>query len=306
MSFTSWMRPRILLRSATALVAGAAVWLSLGPGNVGAATAAAALPTGHANLRLVAKDGAAAISSNWAGYAVTGSAPAPTEFTRVFAAWVQPEATCVPGQATYSAFWVGLGGYNAGSQALEQTGTSADCSVTGQVSYSAWYELVPAAPVTVKLAISAGDSIVASVAVSGRNVTVKITNYTTKKAFAKTLTMNSPDVSSAEWIAEAPSSCTRRGVCKPLPLTNFGTVTFVSASATAVLLHTGAISGPAWAATPISLDGSGGVGSSASGATGANAVATPTALSSDGSSFGVSLGPAAATTSSGGPAPPGP
>ena len=305
MSLTSRMQPRILLGSATALVAGASVWLALGLGDSAAATAAAAPPAGHANRPMVVKDGAAATSSNWAGYAVTGSTAA-TAFKRVFAAWVQPQATCVPGQETYSAFWVGLGGYNAGSQALEQVGTEADCSVGGQPTYSVWYELVPAAPVTIKLPIAPGDSFVASVAVSGRKVTLKISNYTRKQAFTKKLTVNVTDVSSAEWIAEAPSTCTRSGDCTPLPLTNFGTVTFVSASATAVLLHTGAIFGPAWTANAISLDGGDGVGSSPSDATGANAVATPTALSSDGASFGVSWSPAAAITPADGPAPPGP
>lgn len=262
--FTSCGRPRTLL-------AVAVVVLALALGNAGAAAAAVTAET----------------SSNWAGYAVTGStATAPAKFTRVFAAWVQPEVTCVPGQATDSAFWVGLGGYNPGSQALEQVGTEADCSVAGQASYSVWYELVPAASVTIHLAIRPGDSIVASVAVSGRSVTVKIRNYTLKKGFTKKLTIKSPDVSSAEWIAEAPSACTRSGICVPLSLANFGTVAFVSASATAAG-HSGAISDPAWSATAISLGGSG-VSSNPRVAAAPTGSAAPGALSSNGSSFGVS------------------
>jgi hypothetical protein len=260
--FTSYGRPRTLL-------AGAFVLFALGLGHAGSATAAVTPGT----------------SANWAGYAVTGSAAAsPAKLTRVFGAWVQPEATCVPGQAAYSAFWVGLGGYNQGSQALEQVGTEADCSVAGQASYSVWYELVPAAPVTIKLAIRPGDSIVASVAVSGRSVTVQIRNYALKKVFTKKLTMKSHDVSSAEWIAEAPSACTRSGNCVPLPLANFGTVTFVSASATAAG-HTGAISDPAWSAIAISLDESG-LSANPHGA--ASPTAAPGTLSRNGSSFGVS------------------
>lgn len=54
MSFTSWMRARFLLRSATALVAGAAVWLAPGLGNAGAATAATPPPPGQANLPMEA------------------------------------------------------------------------------------------------------------------------------------------------------------------------------------------------------------------------------------------------------------
>ena len=51
-----------------------------------------------------------------------------------------------------AAFWVGLGGYNANSQALEQAGTASDCDATsGEPSYYAWYELVPDPSVTTKL-----------------------------------------------------------------------------------------------------------------------------------------------------------
>lgn len=99
--------PQVRLRT---LLTGALIVVVLGLVNAGAAGAAVTPAT----------------SANWAGYAVTGSTTgAPATFTRVFAAWVQPTATCVQGQATYSAFWVGLGGYNPGSQALEQVGTIA-------------------------------------------------------------------------------------------------------------------------------------------------------------------------------------
>ena len=269
------------------IVAGAAVLLALGLGNAAVATAAHAPPTGQSHRPMVATGVGAATSANWAGYAITRSATSTAKFTRVFAAWVQPAVTCVPGEQTFSAFWVGLGGFNVDSQALEQVGTQADCSVSGKPSYSAWYELVPAAPVTIKLAVSPGDSIVASVAVSGRSVTVKIRNFTRKKGFTKKLTMRSPDLTSAEWVAEAPSTCTRAGVCVPLPLANFGTVTFVSASAIGGG-HAGTIADPAWTSTAISLDGSDPRGS--------NADATPAPLSSNGSSFGVTWSPAVPAT----------
>ena len=254
-----------------ALLAGALVVSALALGNAGAASAAVTPET----------------SSNWAGYALTSTTAAPAKFTRVFAAWVQPTATCVPGQATYSAFWVGLGGYSPNSQALEQVGTEADCSAGGQPTYSVWYELVPAAPVTIKLLISPGDSFVASVAVSGQKVTIKISNYTLKQSFTKKLTMKSPvpDVSSAEWIAEAPSACSLNGQCVVLPLTNFGSMSFVSARATAAG-HTGSISDPSWAATMVSLDPSAGESQNQFGAV-QTAGATPGALSSTGSSFEV-------------------
>ena len=69
-------------------------------------------------------------SSNWAGYAVSGSGTGttPTSFTAVSGSWVQAAATCTAGSPGYSAFWVGLGGFATGSRTLEQIGTEADCS----------------------------------------------------------------------------------------------------------------------------------------------------------------------------------
>jgi len=68
---------------------------------------------------------AATTSSNWGGYAV--SAPR-VKFKHIVASWVQPAATCKAGRRSYSATWVGLGGYHTGSAALEQIGR-ADQSV---------------------------------------------------------------------------------------------------------------------------------------------------------------------------------
>src|SRR2546421_11977796 len=110
-----------------------------------AGSALAAPATVHADVL-------AAASSNWAGYALSAPAGAPAApFTNVSGAWIQPAATCTVGTQTFSAFWVGLGGSSSTSQALEQVGTQANCSPNGRVTYGIWYELVPAAPVTVKL-----------------------------------------------------------------------------------------------------------------------------------------------------------
>jgi hypothetical protein len=101
--------------------------------------------------------------------------------------------------------------------------------------------------------------------------------------------MSNPDVSSAEWIAEAPSSCDGSGNCQPLPLADFGNVSFTNASATANG-HTGPISDPNWTSQPVQLDGgSGGTGFVSDQST---AGATPSGLSSDGSSFSVAWGSA--------------
>jgi hypothetical protein len=232
-----------------------------------------------------------AVSQNWAGYVAGG-----TQFSSVSGSWIQPTAKCGSGQ-TYSAFWVGIGGSSNQSSALEQTGTQADCTADGTTDYYAWYELVPAAPVKLDLAIKPGDHISAKVSVSGSNVTVSLSDQTTGQSTTKTLQMDSPDTSSAEWIAEAPSACDGSGSCQPLPLADFGTVQFTSASATANG-HTGTISDPNWSAQAVQLGGSGASDVSYSSQDASSA--TPSSLSSDGSSFSVASQTGSGSTGSAG------
>jgi peptidase A4-like protein len=236
------------------------------------------------------------VSQNWAGY-VAGDSSSGTQFSDVSGSWVQPAAKCGSGQ-TYSAFWVGLGGSGNQSSALEQTGTQADCNADGSTDYYAWYELVPSAPVRLGLTIQPGDHISAKVSVSGTNVTVSLSDQTSGQSTTKTLQMDSPDTSSAEWIAEAPSACDGSGSCQPLPLSDFGTVQFTSATATADG-HTGTISDSNWTAQPVVL-GSGGVSEVSFAADQSNAGAAPSSLSSDGSSFSVAYQQNAASASGSG------
>src|ERR1700737_4151987 len=62
-------------------------------------------------------------SANWAGFAVHKPG---VNFHKVTGTWVQPTASCTPGSQSYSAFWVGIGGYYLNSSALEQVGTEID------------------------------------------------------------------------------------------------------------------------------------------------------------------------------------
>src|SRR6185437_11873695 len=73
--------------------------------------------------------------SNWAGYAVHKHG---VSFCTVTGSSRQPNAKCTPGVQTYSAFWVGLGGFSLSAPALEQTGTEVDCSISGKVVSTAW------------------------------------------------------------------------------------------------------------------------------------------------------------------------
>jgi hypothetical protein len=232
-----------------------------------------------AGLAGTARAAASDVSANWSGFAVGGNT-----FSSVSGSWVQPKSAC-SGGTTSAAFWVGLGGNSDASNSLEQIGTSSDCAADGTASYSAWYELVPAGSVPIKLKVFAGNKLSAAVRVSGTKVTVQIKNLTRKTSFTRVLTMAAPDASSAEWIAEAPSVCGNFGRCRTVALTDFGKASFSKSLATAGG-HTGTISDPLWTATSIQLQASADFGPFASASSAAQVV--PTGLSSDGSAFSVS------------------
>jgi hypothetical protein len=163
-------------------------------------------------------------STNWSGYAATGG-----PFTSVSASWTQPTAICSFG-TSYSSFWVGIDG--DGSNSVEQTGSSADCSSANVPNYYAWYEMYPKYPVNLSGTVKAGDAFSASVTTDGTGrFTLTITDSTQHWSYQTTQRANKASLYSAEVIAEAPSS--RSGV---LPLTNFGIVNFANSTANGVSL----------------------------------------------------------------------
>src|SRR5438309_2124125 len=112
-------------------------------------------------------------STNWAGYAVHGGG---VSYRSVEGTWTEPSASCVRGASTYSSYWVGIGGYSATSQALEQIGTEVDCSAGGGMSSTAWYEMVPAPSTPVRLGVRPGDVMQASVTISASTATLVLNN----------------------------------------------------------------------------------------------------------------------------------
>jgi hypothetical protein len=230
-----------------------------------------------------------ATSSNWAGYAVHRNG---VRFTRVTGAWKQPNATCTRGNPTFSAMWIGLGGFSLTSNALEQIGTEVDCTSSGRVSSTAWYELVPAPSRNINLRVRPGDSMSASVTVVGRRVTVSLVNQTMHTSYQHTFTTSSIDVTSAEWIVEAPSECYSNNSCQTLPLANFGMAGFTQARAKTVSGRTGSISSSAWGATKIVLQPSGRRFVTNGGGT--MGAANPSGLTAGGSAFKVAFAPVSA------------
>jgi hypothetical protein len=222
-------------------------------------------------------------STNWAGYAAHGSS-----YRSVQGAWIQPSAQCTRGVQTYSSYWVGLGGYSASSQALEQIGTEVDCSAGGRVMSSAWYELVPAPSMPIRLTVNPGDVMQAGVSVSGNAVTVVLNDVTRRQSFRKTLRASVLDLSSAEWIVEAPSECSSSGSCLTLPLANFGSVGFTRAQAESTRGQFGTITSSHWQTTEIQLTAASRPQFGPASLAGGVAQAIPTALASASTAFSVS------------------
>jgi hypothetical protein len=170
-------------------------------------------------------------STHWAGYDVTGSAP----FTDVRGSWTVPAVTCRAGakndDVQESSFWIGLDG--RGSSTVEQTGTDADCNGSTPV-YDAWWELYPSGTASIKSPVLPGDEMSAEVSASATMITITLVDATQGWTFTTKRNKKGYALASAEWIVEQFGG--GQGL---VPLANFGSATFSSASATG-----GGVTGP--------------------------------------------------------------
>jgi Peptidase A4 family len=211
-------------------------------------------------------------SSNWSGYAANGGT-----FTSVSATWTVP--TVSSASAGADATWVGIGGLT--SDDLLQAGTQAMVDGSGTVEYSSWIEMLPQSSRSVPLSVSAGDSVtVAITQQSGNDWLIAMKNNTTGGTYTVTVQYRSSN-SSAEWVQEAPSI--GRGL---VSLDQFGTLRFSGAAAvrdgkTMSLSDLGAK-----AITMINGQG--------------QAIAQPSTIASDGSSFTIARTDALSSPTSGG------
>jgi hypothetical protein len=174
-------------------------------------------PRWHSPIRGKVEHGdGTSTSENWSGYAVTG-----TGFTTAKGSWIVPTMDCASSGTQYAVFWVGIDGDI--SDTVEQTGTEAVCS-DGTPTYTAWYEFYPALPIETitTMTVEPGDKIAAEIFynTTSEEFSVKITDERSGQSFTKSSKVASAVRSSAEWIAEAPSSF------EILPLADFGTVLF--------------------------------------------------------------------------------
>jgi hypothetical protein len=210
--FVSLLRPvgplPLIVIVALFLPAAISVFVSLG---LGVAHSDAATP------RLA--QGALETSTNWAGYVASHG-----RFTSVSASWVVPAVKAGTRPTEVAAMWVGIDG--RGTRNLEQIGTLSG-ELGGTPAYEVWFEVVPKAPVYVRMALSPGDSVTASVTTNGDgNFTLFIRNNTTHAAYSTLQPSPGADLVTAEVIAEAPGT-----VSGPSALPDFGTLTFTNARA---------------------------------------------------------------------------
>jgi hypothetical protein len=134
--------------------------------------------------------------------------------------------------------------------------------------------------------VDPGDVMNAGVIVDGQRVTLTLEDLTRATTFTRTVHASPIDVTSADWIVEAPSQCEGTSFCQPLALADFGTASFARARAQTVGGHTGSISDRRWVTTKISLATQGQhFINGPYGASGARAL--PSALTAGGSAFSV-------------------
>ncbi|KAB5566286.1 acid proteinase [Coniochaeta sp. 2T2.1] len=165
-------------------------------------------------------------SNNWAGAVLIGSGYKTVTGTFVVPTPKRPSGSS--SSTTYSASaWVGIDGDTCQSAILQ---TGIDFNIRGStVSFDAWYEWFPDYAYT-GFTVSAGNTIkLTATATSTTAGSVTITNVSTGKTVTHSFTGQSGALcrTNAEWIVE---DFEQNGSL--VPLANFGTVTFTSASVT--------------------------------------------------------------------------
>lgn len=188
------------------------------------------------------------INNRWSGYVVTARQ---VSFTRVAGSWTVPLVTCTKGAVrALSTVWVGIGGYTTDSKVLDQVGTDANCDSGGHARYHAWFELLPDIAHPIDKRIGAGDTMSGSMVIAKTNlIELTLRDLTRNWTFAATIQVGAPDVTSAEWVVEAPYSC-QRFLCHQAPLANFGSVVIRDISATGNG-HRGTLATRSWKRTAL-------------------------------------------------------
>jgi Peptidase A4 family len=215
----------------------------------------------HASNTSAANVGSNGNSQNWAGYVATGG-----NYTSVSGSWTVPQPG-TNGHTASDATWVGIGGVS--NNDLIQSGTQNIVDPSGNITTTAFYELLPdvSTPISA-VTVKSGDTVTVSISQTATNIwLINFTDNTSGQNYQTTVSYDS-SLSSAEWIEEAPSNG-----ASVLPLDNFGTVSFTGGQTT----ENG---------SSVSINGAGASSVIMVNSAG-QALATPSALSSDGTNFNI-------------------
>jgi hypothetical protein len=153
-------------------------------------------------------------SNNWFGYDQGTLEQGSKLFNSVTGDWTVPTATnFAAGQEGNSSDWIGIGGgcidaaCTVGDNTLIQTGTEQDVDASGNQTYNAWWELVPAPSLTISnMTVRPGDHMHADISELVADTDVwKITIQDVTRGESFTTTVPYPSThATAEWIEETP------------------------------------------------------------------------------------------------------
>ncbi|KAH9847721.1 aspergillopepsin [Lenzites betulinus] len=186
------------------------------------------IPSVSADVESLTNVTHAETSTNWAGAVLIANTATYKTVTGTFTI-PTPKAPSSGGSGEHSASaWVGIDGDTCGNAILQ---TGIDFTISGgRVSYDAWYEWFPDFAFDFSgISLSAGNSVTVSVtATSKTGGTATIVNHSTGQTVSHTFS-GQPSLcqENAEWIVEDFEEGNSL-----VPLANFGTVVFTSASAT--------------------------------------------------------------------------
>jgi hypothetical protein len=173
----------------------------------------------------------------------------------VRATFFVPYLNCALTPGTFSADWVGFGGFVGTSVSVQQDGIEADCTATGRASYFAWFQMYPRGRGRSKIRIKGGDSVTASVFYDAahRTFVLAVTDNTTGGHFSVRRAcphgVTCP-ARSAEIISSTPTKGTGAHLVVK-PLADYGAVSFTDVAVTNLAGMRGGLRSPHWTATRI-------------------------------------------------------
>ncbi len=153
-------------------------------------------------------------------------------YTDITGNWVVPTLTSgCTSCGTDASSWIGIDGFD--NSDLIQTGVDAEYDSSGNVSYTPWWEILPASESEFQNAgtVYGGDQMHAEIKDTGSSEWTIELEDVTQGWTATDEEYYSAEEDSAEWILEAPEECYSDNDCQVVSLAEYGTTEFLSGTA---------------------------------------------------------------------------